>query len=80
MFKEMGNNVLCRKYYYKKSYKGTWIEAGFMGTLAVTVIFEVSLLTHNLSISNDLLKSLGGIVLTFLAMFIQIRANTLCNR
>lgn len=73
----MGNNVLCRKYYYKKSYKGTWIEAGFMGTLAVTVIFEVSLLTHNLSISNDFLKSLGGIVLAFLALFIQVRANTL---
>lgn len=71
--------MLRQKYWYKKSYRGTWIEMLFMGTLATTMVIETNLTSHTLSISNNYLKFLGVIVLVFLALFVQARANQLAT-
>lgn len=75
--KRRGNNMLRRNYWYKKTYRRTWIEMFFMVVLTLTLIIEMNLTSHTLSISNSCLKLLGVIVLAFLTLLIQVRANLL---
>lgn len=71
--------MLRQKHWYKKAYRGTWIEMFFMGVLAITLVIETNLTSNTLSISNNYLKLLGVIALAFLALFIQVRANRLAS-